>query len=43
VLPSDEMRKQIIAQLQNIRAEVVEEDGKYFTKDPSGNRIRLDV
>ncbi|UHA72463.1 VOC family protein [Paenibacillus sp. 481] len=43
VLPSEEARNHIIAQLKNIGAPVQEENGYYVTEDPSGNRIQLHV
>lgn len=43
VLPSEERRRTIIAQLKNIGAIVTEENGDFITTDPSGNRILLEV
>lgn len=43
ILPNDEARKQTTANLKEIGASVIEEDGKYITYDPSGNRIELAV
>jgi catechol 2,3-dioxygenase len=41
VFPSEEERKKVIQQLQQIHASVTEENGAFFTKDPSGNCIQL--
>lgn len=41
VLPSEEERKKVIAQLKKMDASVKEENGTYLTADPSGNRIQL--
>lgn len=43
VFPSDEKRKQILSQLNEMGVAVTEEKGAYITADPSGNRIRLVV
>ncbi|MCP8969401.1 VOC family protein [Ectobacillus ponti] len=43
VLPSEEMRKQVVRQLQAIGSPVTEENGRFFTEDPAGNRILLHV
>ncbi|WP_342430883.1 VOC family protein [Neobacillus sp. FSL H8-0543] len=41
VLPSKEARQEAIVRLEKIGTKVTEENGKYFTADPSGNRIKL--
>jgi catechol 2,3-dioxygenase len=41
ILPDEEARKKIIAQLENIGASVNKENGVHVTADPSGNRIHL--
>ncbi|KAB2330508.1 VOC family protein [Cytobacillus depressus] len=43
ILPSEEKKNQIIAQLKNIGASVTEENGSTVATDPSGNRIHLRV
>lgn len=43
VLPNEAARQQVITQLQKIGASVTEEDGRFLTKDPSGNTIQLTV
>ncbi|ETI70395.1 VOC family protein [Neobacillus vireti] len=43
MLPNEEKRNEIIAQLKNIGAPVTEENGSFVTSDPSGNRILLQV
>lgn len=43
MLPNEEKRNEIIAQLKNIGAPVTEENGSFVTSDPSGNRIYLQV
>ncbi|WP_141603937.1 VOC family protein [Terrilactibacillus laevilacticus] len=43
VLPNEEKRNNMIAQLKSIGASVTEENGSYVTSDPSGNRIILSV
>ena len=41
--PSDEARNRAVRQLHNIGASVIEENGAFATKDPSGNPIVLQV
>ncbi|ADC51538.1 hypothetical protein BpOF4_17485 [Alkalihalophilus pseudofirmus OF4] len=41
MLSSEEKRNQIITQLKEIGATVIEDEGSTVTVDPSGNRIRL--
>ncbi|WP_059173130.1 VOC family protein [Bacillus sp. FJAT-27445] len=41
VLPDDESRAAVVANLKAIGADVTEEDGVFVTEDPSGNRIIL--
>jgi catechol 2,3-dioxygenase len=41
IFPSKEKRDNIISQLKKIGAPVSEENGSFYTSDPSGNRIRL--
>ncbi|RDW17275.1 VOC family protein [Oceanobacillus chungangensis] len=43
IYPNEEAVKETIGNLQNIGAPVTEEDGRYITYDPSGNRIELAV
>ncbi|HWO75334.1 MAG TPA: VOC family protein [Bacillus sp. (in: firmicutes)] len=43
VLPSEEVKNQMINQLKAINASIYEEEGKLFTNDPSGNKIWLVV
>lgn len=43
MLPNEEKRNKIIAQLKNIGASVTKENGSFVTSDPSGNRIYLQV
>lgn len=43
ILADDNYRREIIGRLRNIGAKVSEENGHYFTEDPSGNRIVLQV
>ncbi|MED4018173.1 VOC family protein [Sutcliffiella cohnii] len=43
VLPHEEARKETVANLQSIGVTVLEEQGRLFTYDPSGNRIELAV
>lgn len=43
VFDNDEVRNETINNLKSIGAEVVEENGQFFTHDPSGNRIELAV
>ncbi|MCM3078677.1 VOC family protein [Brevibacillus invocatus] len=41
ILPSDEARKQVVSDLKQIGATVVEDGDVWVTTDPSGNRILL--
>lgn len=41
ILPSDEARKQVVSDLKQIGAAVVEDGDAWVTTDPSGNRILL--
>lgn len=41
VYPSDEARKKVITQLEEMGASVKEENGVYVTEDPSYNKIQL--
>ncbi|WP_339146806.1 MULTISPECIES: VOC family protein [unclassified Sutcliffiella] len=41
MVSSEEKKNNIISQLKDIQATVSEENGAFFTIDPSGNRIRL--
>ncbi|AOV08031.1 VOC family protein [Sporosarcina ureilytica] len=41
VFPSEEVRGQVIEQLQKIGAPVLAENDVFMTEDPSGNKIRL--
>ncbi len=43
MLPNEEKKNKIIAQLKNIGASVTEENGFTIATDPSGNRIHLSV
>ncbi|MRH41467.1 glyoxalase [Aquibacillus halophilus] len=43
MLPNEEKKKLIVAQLKDIGAPITEENGNTLTTDPSGNRIRLKV
>ncbi|MBS4210236.1 VOC family protein [Bacillus sp. FJAT-50079] len=43
MLPNEEKKKEMIAQLKNIGASVIEENGSTVATDPSGNRIYLIV
>lgn len=43
IFDNEEARKQAVTNLQQIGAEVSEENNKYITMDPSGNRIELAV
>lgn len=43
MLPNEEKRNKIIAQLKNIGASVTKENDSFVTSDPSGNRIYLQV
>jgi catechol 2,3-dioxygenase len=43
MLPNEEKRNNLIAQLTNIGAPVTEANGSFVTSDPSGNRIYLRV
>lgn len=43
VLADEEKRERIIQQLKDLSYEVSEEAGGFFTKDPAGNLIRLDL
>ncbi|MDQ0157645.1 VOC family protein [Robertmurraya andreesenii] len=41
VLPSEEVRANIVTSLKKMGASVTEEKGEFVTSDPSGNRIKL--
>lgn len=43
VLPDEEERLRVIKNIKHIGGDVTEEDHRYITSDPSGNRILLDV
>jgi catechol 2,3-dioxygenase len=43
ILPNEEARNQVVAQLKNIGASIIEENDSIVTTDPSGNRIHLHV
>ncbi len=43
VLPNEEERQNVLANLKNIGAEVSGENDSFITTDPSGNRIQLQV
>ncbi|RHW43379.1 VOC family protein [Neobacillus notoginsengisoli] len=43
VLPDEESRTAVMANLKSIGASVTEENGLFVTEDPSGNRIVLEV
>jgi catechol 2,3-dioxygenase len=43
MLPNEEKKNKIIAQLKNIGASVIEDNGSTVATDPSGNRIHLRV
>ncbi|WP_066064501.1 VOC family protein [Neobacillus soli] len=43
MLPNEEKRNKIIAQLKSIGATITEENNSFVTSDPSGNRIILKV
>ncbi|WP_432355961.1 VOC family protein [Sporosarcina sp. A2] len=43
VLPDEDIRLQVIGNIQRIGGSVIEEDHHYVTFDPSGNRIQLEV
>lgn len=43
VLPDEETRQQVIAQLEAFGARVRKEEGIYLTQDPSGNRVELKI
>ncbi|KXH81947.1 VOC family protein [Sporosarcina sp. HYO08] len=43
MLPNEEKKNKVIAQLKNMGAAVTEENGSIVTTDPSGNRIHLSV
>lgn len=41
ILPSDEVRRQVVSDLKQIGADVVEDGDTWVITDPSGNRILL--
>jgi catechol 2,3-dioxygenase len=43
ILPNEDVRSQTISNLKQVGAEVIEENNKCFTADPSGNRIELAI
>ncbi|MEH7272902.1 VOC family protein [Neobacillus vireti] len=43
ILPNEEARKQIIRNLRQIGANVMEENNTFVTHDPSGNRVELAI
>lgn len=43
ILPTEEARRHVVANLKNLGATIVEENGSIMTVDPSGNRIQLQV
>lgn len=43
VLPDEAARNHVLTQLKSIGASVTEENGSFFTYDPSGNRIFLGI
>lgn len=43
MLSSDQKRKEVVANLEAIGAAVWQEEGNLMTKDPSGNRLKLEV
>ncbi|MCM3584746.1 VOC family protein [Mesobacillus maritimus] len=43
ILPNEEARKQVVANLKQIGANVIEENHQMITRDPSGNTIELAV
>ncbi|MFS0575720.1 VOC family protein [Sporosarcina sp. 179-K 3D1 HS] len=43
MLPNEEKRNQVIEQLTRIGAQVIKENDSFYTVDPSGNRIALQV
>lgn len=43
MLPNEEKRSEMIAQLKRIGTIVNEENGTFITVDPSGNRISLQI
>jgi len=43
ILPNEEAIKDTITSLERIGVSIIEEDGHYFTYDPSGNRIELSI
>src|SRR5690606_17201311 len=42
-LPNETKRGEIIERLNHMNMKVKEQDGEYFTQDPSGNRIKLEI
>lgn len=42
-LPSEGIRNQVVSNLINIGASVIEENDRFITHDPSGNRIQLAI
>lgn len=43
VFPSEQARAEAIKRVKQLGSKVTEENGSFFTKDPSGNRIKLSV
>ena len=43
ILPNKDVRNHVVSNLKNIGASVVEENNRFVTHDPSGNRIQLDI
>ncbi|MFD2442653.1 VOC family protein [Bacillus sp. CGMCC 1.16607] len=41
ILPNEEAKDHVIANLKNIGASITEQNGSFVTSDPSGNRIHL--
>ncbi|GAA0287089.1 catechol 2,3-dioxygenase [Gracilibacillus halotolerans] len=42
-LPNEPQRNEVIERLKQIGAKIEEENGHYFTQDPSDNRIKLEI
>lgn len=43
MLANEKKRSEVVAQLRNLGASVMEDNGSFVTSDPSGNRIYLEV
>lgn len=43
ILPNEEARNQVVSNLKKIGSNVIEENNKFITHDPSGNRVELAV